>query len=105
VTSIVKGDSKEKFIACSLVTKEMNLDTIQQFVFPQIENLQPTIIFQQDGALLHWDRIMHDYLDAAFQNHCLVRDAPFIVLPGPRILHLKTSFCGVKSTIRFMLPW
>jgi hypothetical protein len=53
------------------------LDILQQFVVPQVKDLQPTIIFQQEGALQHWGRIVRDYLDATFLNRWLGRDGPF----------------------------
>jgi hypothetical protein len=37
-------------------------------------NLQPTVIFQQDGAPPHWGRIVRDCLDATFPNRWLGRD-------------------------------
>jgi hypothetical protein len=62
------------FFAESTVTKETYLDMLQQFVVPQVEDLQPTVIVQQDGAPPHWGRIVRDYLDAIFPNRCLGRD-------------------------------
>jgi hypothetical protein len=44
------------------------LDMLQQFAMPQMEDLQPTVIFQQDGALPHWGRTVSDYLDVTFLN-------------------------------------
>jgi hypothetical protein len=59
----------EPFVfAESTVTKETYLDMLEQFVVPQVEDLQPTLIFQQDGARTHWGRIVRDYLDATFPN-------------------------------------
>jgi hypothetical protein len=37
-------------------------------------NLQPTVIFQQDGAPPHWGRIVRDCLDATFPNRWPGRD-------------------------------
>jgi hypothetical protein len=39
-------------------------------------NLQPTVIFQQDGDPPHWGRIVRDNLDATFPNRLLGRDGP-----------------------------
>jgi hypothetical protein len=47
---------------------------LQQFVVPQVEDLQPTVIFQQDGAPPHWGRIVRDCLGATFPNLWLGRD-------------------------------
>jgi hypothetical protein len=65
----------------SKVTKETYLDILQQFVVPQVEDLQPTVIFQQDGAPPYWGRIVRDYLDATFPNRWLRRDGPLAWLP------------------------
>jgi hypothetical protein len=46
-------------------------------------NLQPTVIFQQDGAPPHWGRIVRGYLDAAFPNRWLDRDGPLAWPPRP----------------------
>jgi hypothetical protein len=62
--------------AKSTVTKEMYLDMLQKFVVPQVEDLQPMVIFKQDGAPPHWGRIVRVYLDATFPNHWLGRDGP-----------------------------
>jgi hypothetical protein len=59
------------------------LDVLEQFVVPQVEDLQPTVIFQQGGAPPHWGRIVRDCLDATFPNRWLGRD-----LPDPQTLHL-----------------
>jgi hypothetical protein len=64
------------FFAESTVTKETYLDVLQQFVVPQVEDLQRTAIFQQDGAPPHWGRIVRDYLDTTFPNRWLGRDGP-----------------------------
>jgi hypothetical protein len=45
-------------------------------VMPQVEHLQPTAIFQQNGAPPHWGRIVRDYLDATFPNSWPDRDGP-----------------------------
>jgi hypothetical protein len=64
------------------------LDVLEQFVVPQVEDLQPTVIFQHDGAPPHWGRIVRDYLDATFSNRWLGRDGPQLGLPDPLTLHL-----------------
>jgi hypothetical protein len=46
--------------------RKMYLDMLKHFVVPQVEDLQPTVIFQQDGAPPHWGRIVRDYPDATF---------------------------------------
>ena len=36
------------------VTSTIYMNMLKGFIFPQIEDLQPDIIFQQDGAPPHW---------------------------------------------------
>jgi hypothetical protein len=64
------------FFAESTVTKETYPDMLQQFVVPRVEDLQPTVIFQQDGAPPQWGRILRNYRDATFSNCWLGTDGP-----------------------------
>jgi hypothetical protein len=76
----------------STVRKETYLDMIQQFVVPQVEDLQPTVIFQQDGAPPHWGRIDCGYLDATFPNHWLGTDGPLAWPPWSPVITLLDFF-------------
>jgi hypothetical protein len=89
------------FFAKSTVTKETYLDMLQQFVVPQVEDLQPTVIFQQDGAPSLWGRIVRDYLDATFPNRWLGRDGPLAWPPrSPDITPLDFFLWGyVKDKV------
>lgn len=62
------------------VTASTYLDMLEQFVYPQLEGLQPEIIFQQDGAPPHWALIVRASLDAEFPNRWIGRDGP---IPWP----------------------
>jgi hypothetical protein len=64
-------------------------------------NLQPTAIFQQDGAPPHWGRIVRDYLDATFPNRWLGRDGPLAWPPqSPDITPLDSFLWGyVKDKV------
>jgi hypothetical protein len=84
------------FFAESTVTKRTYLDRLQQFVVPQVEDLQPMVIFQQDGAPPHWGRIVREYLDITFPNRWLGRDGPlYLASPIPR--HYTSRFLSVGS--------
>ena len=52
------------------------LDMLENFVFPQINNLQPNIIFQQDGAPPHWGLHVRDALDREYPNRWIGRECP-----------------------------
>jgi hypothetical protein len=75
---------------------------LQQFVVPQVENLQPTEIFQQYGAPPHWGRIVRDYPDATFLNRWLGRDSPLAWPPRSPDIAPLGFFCGVMLRIRFV---
>ena len=42
------------FFVEDTVTSTIYMNLLEGFVFPQIEDLQPEIIFHQDGAPPHW---------------------------------------------------
>jgi len=46
------------------------------YVAPQLEELQPWIIFQQDGAPPHWGSHIRRFLDATFPNRWIGIDGP-----------------------------
>ena len=47
---------------------------LELYVVPQLEEFQPWIIFQQDGAPPHWGSQVRRFLDAAFPNRWIGRD-------------------------------
>ena len=49
---------------------------LELYVAPQLEEFQPWIIFQQDGAAPHWGSDVRRFLDAAFPNRWIGRDGP-----------------------------
>ena len=49
---------------------------LELHVAPQLEEFQPWIIFQQDGAPPHWGSHVRRFLDAAFRNRLIGRDGP-----------------------------
>jgi transposase len=52
------------------------IDMLENFAFPQLEELQPNVIFQQDGAPPHWKRFVRDCLDQKFPNRWIGRGGP-----------------------------
>ncbi|GBL91614.1 hypothetical protein AVEN_23665-1 [Araneus ventricosus] len=46
---------------------------IEILAFPQIEDLQPNIIFQQDGPQLHWSLKVRNVLDEKFRRRWIGR--------------------------------
>jgi len=49
---------------------------LELYVAPQLEEFQPWIIFQQDGAPPHWGSHVRRFLDATFPNWWIGRDGP-----------------------------
>jgi hypothetical protein len=46
----------------------------------QLDDHQPDVVFQQDGAPPHWARIVREFLDMHFSGRWVGRDAP---IPWP----------------------
>ena len=61
------------------ITSPIYLDLLQFYVIPQLEHLQPNILFQQDGAPPHWSLNVREYLDNVFPNRWIGRDGPDIM--------------------------
>ena len=53
------------------------LDTLENFVLPQLEGLQPHVFLQQDGALPDWGIIVHSSLNNFSQKDSLGEVAQF----------------------------
>ena len=45
------------------ITVDIYLDTLTEYVAPQLEEFQPHIFFQQDEATFHWEIKVRDFLD------------------------------------------
>lgn len=43
---------------------------------PQLDDFQPIIIFQQDGAPPHWRLCVHGFLNQTFPDRGIGRDGP-----------------------------
>lgn len=83
------------FFGESTITSSVYLDMLQQFVEPQVEELQPSIIFQQDGAPPHWGLMVRDYLNSKYPNRWIGRDGPMRWPPRSPDLTPLDFFCGV----------
>jgi len=59
-----------------IISANVYLDILQLHVAPQLEEFQPWIIFQQDGAPPHWGSHVRRFLDATFPNRWTGRDGP-----------------------------
>jgi hypothetical protein len=57
------------FFMEATVTGSVYLDMLEQFVYPQVADLQPNIICQQDGAPPHWSLHVQETLMRTFPDH------------------------------------
>ena len=60
------------------------LDLLTEYVVPQFDNLQPDVVFQQDGAPPDGALEAQAYLDDQFSYWCIGRDAPPSIPWPPR---------------------
>ena len=51
---------KPFFFTESTITADIYLDMLKHSVVPQLEEFQPWVVFQQDGALPHWGLMVRD---------------------------------------------
>jgi len=56
--------------------QENYVDIFELYAAPQLEEFQPWIIFQQDGAPPHWGSNVRPFLDETFSNRWIGRDGP-----------------------------
>jgi len=67
---------------------------LELYVAPQLEEFQPWIISQQDGAPLHWGSDVRRFLDETFPNRWIGRDGPTLWPPRSPDITPLTSFNG-----------
>ena len=60
----------------STITANIYLDMLTHYVVPQLEEFQPRVVFQQDGAPPHWGLIVRDFLNETFPNRWIGRNGP-----------------------------
>jgi hypothetical protein len=68
------------FFAVQTVTAMTCLNMLQLYLLPQLEENQPNVVFQQDGAPQHWVRIFREFLGMHFPGRWVGRDGP---IPWP----------------------
>ena len=89
----------------SPTTATVYLDMLEGYVTPQLQEFQPWILFQQDGAPPHWGLIVRTFLDEIFPDRWIGRDSPTQWPPrSPDITPLDYFLWGhVKGQV-FSLP-
>ena len=74
--------------------------TLFKYVAPQLNDLQPTIIFQQDGAPPHWGLHVCGFLNETFPDRWIGRDGPIPWPPrSPDITTLDFFLWGYVNDI------
>ena len=64
------------FFAKKSITAQIYLDILTEYVSPQLEQYQPQVIFQQDGAPPHWGLEVCQFLIKTFPDRWIGRDGP-----------------------------
>ncbi|KFM58633.1 hypothetical protein X975_22411, partial [Stegodyphus mimosarum] len=68
------------FFTEKTVSSVVYLHMLENFVFPQVEELQPHVFLQQDGAPPHWGTIVRSSLNDHFTGRWIGRGCP---IPWP----------------------
>uniref|UniRef100_A0A8C5R2R6 Transposase n=1 Tax=Leptobrachium leishanense TaxID=445787 RepID=A0A8C5R2R6_9ANUR len=68
------------FFGETSITANVYLDLLTEYVAPQLHDLQPTIIFQQDAAPPHWGLHVRGFLNETFPERWIGRGGP---IPWP----------------------
>ncbi|GBM11459.1 hypothetical protein AVEN_101929-1 [Araneus ventricosus] len=85
------------------ITVNVYLDLLQLFIAPQLEEFQPWIMFQQDGAPAHWGYLVRDFLDETFPDRWIGGDRPTPWPPrSPDITPLDFFLLGAISRTEFL---
>jgi len=81
------------------------MDMLQLRAVPHLEEFQPWIIFQQDGAPPHWGSHVRRFLEATFPNRWIGRDGPTPWPPrSPYITPLDFFLWGYVKDNVFSTP-
>ena len=65
----------------SIITANIYLDMLKYYVVSQLEEFQPWVVFQQDGAPPHWGLIVRDFLNETLTNRWIGRNGPTLWPP------------------------
>ena len=86
------------------ITADVYLDLLTEYVAPQPIDSQPTIIFQQDGALPHWGLRVRQFLNKTFSDRWIGRDGPISWPPrSPDITPLDFFLWGYVKDIVYRI--
>ncbi|GBN54935.1 hypothetical protein AVEN_227632-1 [Araneus ventricosus] len=78
---------------------------LEMYAVPQMQQHQPDVIFQQDGAPPHWGMIVRDFLDENFPDRWCGRGGPISWPPrSPNITPLDFFLWGFVKNIVYKTP-
>ena len=93
------------FFESQSVTASNYLDILKSYVVPQLDSLQPTVIFQQDGAPPHWGLTVRKFLNDKFPDLWIGRDGPIPWPPrSPDITPMDFFVWGYVKDIVYRTP-
>ena len=88
------------FFAEKSITAQIYLDLLTDYVSQQLEQYQPPVIFQQDGAPSHWGLEVRQFLNDTFPERWIGRDGPIPWPPrSPNITPLDFFLRGYVKDI------
>lgn len=88
------------FFAEKTITAAVYLDLLTEYVAPQLADLQPTVMFQQDGAPPHWGLRVREFLNETFPGRWIGRGGPILWPPrSPDITPLDFFLWGYVKDI------
>ena len=88
------------FFAEKSVTAQIYLDVLTEYMSPQLEQYQPQVIFQKDGAPSHWGLEIRQFLNETFPNRWIGRDGSIPWPPdSPDITSLDFFLWGYVKDI------
>ena len=83
----------------------MYLDILEQFVYPKVDALQPSITYQQDRVPPHWSMDVRRSLNATFPNRWIGRDGRISWPPrSPDLTSLDFFLWGYVKDRVFVTP-
>lgn len=93
------------FFVEQTVTAVTYLDMLQLYLLPQLEDHQPNVMFQQDGAPPHWALIVREFLDTHFPGRWVGRGGPIQWPPrSPDLTPLDFFLWGYVKDIVYSTP-
>lgn len=93
------------FFAETSINSVTYLDMLDLYAVPQMQQHQPDVIFQQDGAPPHWGVIVRDFLDENFPDRWCGRGGPIPWPPrSPDLTPLDFFLWGFVKNIVYQTP-